>query len=388
MILLHKALDIASILFIFCCVVAFEFPVCGIPTRYLLLCFMMAITFAISPKAYKNPRVTKYLFLVVLGYLVLTIYSLLRGNNFEDICFYYSPVLFFCSLPTFLLLFKNRGIQRYLRVFEYSCFVLIIIFLYILIRTFVDPGWGLQFQEESSFVMVANYDFMPRVVLKTFVFLIPLTAYEMHRLSGVKFHLVFLLLLVVGILSQTFGIVLAQLAIYFLFLLKKHKKKEIITICLVGMVVGGASYSYIDENFLSNKESSVDYKSGQLSNFTKDMNFIDFLLGRGIGCKFKNFDGRGLNESQIEVAAVQLFQSCGLLFSWVLLYVYLLPALSIGFSFRGGNVRQFLAWSQTGIFFASMSNPYIWSGGVGLLFIVFTISYNSITNQNQLLLDE
>lgn len=386
--LLHKALDIASIFFIFCCVIAFKFPVFGIPARYLLLCLMMVITLIISPKAYNNPRVIKYLLLVIFGYLILTIYSLMRGNNFEDIAFYYSPILFFCSLPSFILLFKYNGIQRYLRVFEYSCFALIIIFLYILIRTFVEPGWGLQFQEETSFVLVTVYDFMPRVVLKTFVFLVPLTAYEMHRLSGVKFHLVFLLLLFVAIMSQTFGVVLAQLAIYFLFLLKKHKKKEIITICLVGMVVGGASYSYIDENFLINKESSVDYKSDQLNNFSKDMNFLDLLLGRGIGCKFKCFDGRGLNESQIEVAAVQLFQSCGLLFSWVLLYVYLLPALSIGFSFRGGNVRQFLAWSQTGIFLASMSNPYIWSGGVGLLFIVFTISYNSITNQNQLLFDE
>jgi hypothetical protein len=367
-------LDKGAVIFIFLCVFAFDFAFLGVRLRYLVMMGLIALTPVVCKKELRNKKIVEFYAFVIISYTVLVGYATIRGNDIDNIIFYLKPFLIFMIIPAFAYLFKKNGAERYMKVFTWSVFLLVGLFAYIVIKTINEPGDGLKLNDQQGLILVAVYDFLPRVVIKTFVFLVPATAYLVFKYNGIKLQLCFLLMVVIALLSMTLGIVVAVICVYLIILLLQKRRKDLIPLIVIGSLGYVVYFGLYKDTVMDTKENSADYKTEQMNNFTKDMGPVDLLLGRGIGCKFNDFDSRHIKEDIIEVAAVVLFQSGGLFFSLLFLYAYLGPAI-IALLYNKDDFLQMLAVSQIGLFISSLSNPYIWGGSVGLLFMVFIVAY-------------
>ena len=369
-------LDKLASAFLFLCVFAFEFPVMGVPLRYIIIVALFGLSLIICKRDFSNRRILFFGAIVFVSYSILAFQSIVvKGNDIGDYMFFVKPFLVFLAMPAYSHLFRKYGVDRYMRVFAYSMIGLILFFLYLIARTIINPGYGLGFNERSKLIMVAIYGFMPRIVFKNFVFLIPLAIYLLSKCKGWKKHLCFWGVFFIALLSQTFGIVLALLVVYFIFLYRCRAWGVLIPLCLIGGVSSAIIAGRVRDTFMETKADSTDYKSAQVMNITKNMEGLDYCFGRGLGCQFTNFDGRKISEPIIEVSGVQIFQSGGILFMWLIVYPYLLPVIPCLLSRRRFRKLQALSLSQFGIFAASFSNPYLWSGSVGLLFMMLFIAY-------------
>lgn len=375
-------LDKLAILFLVLCVFAFEFPVMGIPFRYFVITALFLLSLSVCKNEFHNQRTIIFWFTVLGFYCILMAYSLVfKLNEPANFFFFVKPFMVFLVIPAYSFLYRRYGLNRYMKAFTYAMVGLIALFLYLLIRTSMDPGYGLGLNEKSKLLVISVYDFLPRVMFENFVFILPLTSYLMSKTEGVKMHLCFLLMMVIALLSMTLGLVLSLIVVYLITLYRKGSWKAVISIAIAGCV---GFYIYINSPFiqsvLETKGDSADYKTAQLHNINKDMEDIDFAFGRGLGCVFKDFDGRHIVEPVIEIAGIQMYQSGGLFFIWLIIFPYIIPVIPCVLSRKVDKNSQMLALSQASVFAASFANPYIWSGSVGLLFMMLFVSYESSKN--------
>lgn len=375
--LLEKAIDKLLITFIFLNVFAFDFNFGGIPLRYIILCILFFLTFIVSPQEILSKHIISFYFVLLLLYSVLIFYSLICGNDIQNIISIVRPLSIFILIPTVSFMFRKNGHKRYINAFVVSVIILVFLFVYLFILSFVEPSKALDFSSKQDLIMILLYDFIPRVFIKTFVFIIPVALYFFLKYDGLKLFVSFIAVLSLSFLSQTFGIVFVVLILYTLVLYKKKKYGIVLFNIMFGLAVYCFMFLPISGSFLDVKEGSFSYKEQQISNIAKDMDGVKILTGRGIGAVFDELDGRKLKkERTIEVFTVQVFQYGGLLFSWLILYPYFFPILP----FLGSGVndpRFFLSYSQLGIIIASLSNPYLWGGGMGFFFIVITVAYKA-----------
>lgn len=372
-------LDKLAITFLVLCVFAFEFSFIGIPLRYYIVTSLFVLSLSVCKKEFSNRRTLRFWFFVSGAYCILMAYSVIvKMNEPSNFFFFIKPFMVFLVVPAYSLLFRRFGVERYMNTFAYAMLGLIILYLYLLVRTAMDPGYGLALNDRSKLLVIAVYDFMPRVVFENFVFIVPLASYLMSKTKGVKMHICFALMMVIALLSMTLGLVLALVVVYLVALYWKRSWRSIIPLALVGCL---CVYIYINSPFiqsvLDTKGDSADYKTAQLHNVNKDMEGLDFAFGRGLGCEFKDFDSRRITEPVIEIAGIQMYQSGGFFFIWLIIFPYLIPVIPYVLSRKVDKNSQVLALSQTSVFVASMANPYIWSGSVGLLFMMLFISYRS-----------
>lgn len=348
----------------------------GVPFRYYVITIILLLSIIVCKKEFLNPRFLGFVAIIIVAYSILMFYSvILRGNALSNFLFFLKPLLIFVITPAYSFLFKKYGIKKYLNWFVYSTIGIILLFIYILIRTIIDPSFGIGLNESSNLIGVAVYDFLPRIVLDTFVFIIPMAVYLMEKSKGTRIHLFFLVMLLTALLSMTFGLVLVIIIMYLVILYKKYSLKAIIPFVIVGCLGYFTYVGFIQDTIIETKGDSASFKEAQVENINKNMGAIELLFGRGLGCVFKDYDGRNENEPIIEVAGVQIYQSGGLLFMWLILFPYILPVIPFALSSRSDINEQMLSLSQIGIFLASFANPYIWSGSVGLLFMLLFVSY-------------
>lgn len=365
--MLARIVDLLIVLFICLNVIAFDFPVFNIPLRYIIFILILPISYVADSKNHFSFQYLRFIFFVITIYAMLFLYSVLRNNEFENILIFLRPLLVLFAIPAFQFVFKKYGINRYLKAFSIACIVMIVIFLCVFTLSVIDFNFANTLNDKEGLINVNIHQVLPRVVVKTFVFIIPFSAYIMNKIIGWRLHIFFILMMLISLLSQTFGIVLTIIAIYFYILKTRGLNFNLVlSICIILSIYLIFDSLYLDE-MISSKEGSADIKVDQVRNMFKDMDIISFLFGRGIGCNFTNFDSRLISEPIIEVVSVQIFQMGGLLFSFLILYVYLFPAIK-ALKYKNSNIR-FLALYQIGIFLASMFNPYLWGGGTGLLFV-------------------
>ena len=360
-----------AIAFLVLCVFAFEFPVMGIPLRYFVIAGLFVLSLMVCPKEFNNPRFIRFMATIGVSYTILMAYSVIvKLNTPENFFFFVKPFLVFLVIPAFSYLFRVRGPERYLNAFTYAMCGLIVLFLYILVRTAIEPGYGLGLNDKSKLLIVVVYDFLPRIVFENFVFLVPMGIYLMAKSKGVKMHLCFFAMIFIALLSQTLGIVGALIVAYMVTLYRKKSWGTLIPL-IIAFAVGYFVYTaYVADTIMATKGDSADYKADQVRNFDKDMGVLELAFGRGLGCEFKDFDQRHLTEPIIEVVIVQMFQSGGFFFIWLIIFPYLLPVIPYVISRKGDKITQVLSLSQACVFAASLANPYIWSGSVGLLFMM------------------
>lgn len=374
-----KLLDYGAIAFIFFNVLAFDFPIAGIPVRYILLVCMFLVTLCIKLDKSTQRAIYSFFVKVIIAYSLLISYSLIKGNDFQNVKLFITPLFIFLMIPTYAYLIKRNGVERYLNTFVFSNACLIVFFIYLLYRTIQDPGWGMRFGDSDSqaLVTVVVYDRLPRIIIKTFVFLVPAASYLLFKFDGVKMHLCFFVLLILSLISQTFGVTIGVIFVYLVVLLKKRKRKVLASYTVLAIIIGGLYFGVVADSLMENKEGSVGEKQEQVMNLSKDMGALDYLFGRGLGVEFVNFDARKCKDTYLEVAAVQIFQSCGLFFSLLFFVAYLFPAITL-LRKANNNTEYGLSYAQIGLIVSSLTNPYMWSGGVGLLFIVLIVAYLSV----------
>lgn len=365
-------LDILVSTFIFLNIFAFEFPIMGVPARFILLGVMVILTFIVEPKYYFSTQFLRFIGLAYLFYALLTCYSLILGNDFVNILLYIRPLLMLMSIPTFQYVFDRFGIERYLQSLSISCIALIFFFIILFVKSIIDPSFALQFGEEQKLVKIVVNDLGIRVGIKTFSFIIPFAIYIMSKIHGLYFYIFTIFIIIIAGLSQSIGIVIPIVIYYFFLLFSRNQRSALlISVSIIALIVFVEMESI--QAILTEKGNSAGVKTMQVKNLFKDMDFVNLMLGRGIGCEFNNFDSRGIKEVMIEVAAVQIFQSGGLIFSWLILFVYLRPAL-IAIKNNKPYLYKLLGYSHLAYFLAAMSNPYLWGGGA-LLLVIFIIAY-------------
>ena len=376
---IYKVIDKLLVLFIFLNVFAFDFFVGGLPLRYLALGGSFILTLFAAHKEVFNRIIFRFLFTIFVLYSILFLYSILCGNKIENILSFLRPLSIFVIIPSLSFMSRVNGIERYLNAFIGSVLLLIAFFCGLLVLSFIDPPTALHFSESQDLIMILNYNFIPRIIIKTFVFVIPTSFFFFNKYDGVKLNLIFVFFLIVSALSQTYALTIGIVLMYIISLKKKGNSSQLIFSLVMYLIFFLFLYTTIGQTALEMwdaKGDSVYYKEQQLSNFSKDMDGMKLLLGRGIGAEFVNMDSRHIKESVIEVAAVQLFQYGGLIFSWIILYTYVLVVLP-DIKRKFDDPRFFISVSQIGIFMASMSNPYLWGGGMGLFFVVLSVSYRA-----------
>ena len=376
MILLRKIIDKALILFIFLNVFAFDFAVIGIPLRYLLLIILVILTQILSPQEFQNKQFVNFLLIILFIYSFLGLYSIILGNELSNIMSVIRPFSILLLIPVFTLMIRKKGIERYVKAFVFSVSLLIVFFVFLLLFSIINPSEALNFSNSQDLVMILMYGFFPRVVIKTFVFVPSVALYTFIKYDGKKSLCFFFLFLLISVLSQTFAIIIVVVLEYIFVLLARKDFKSLMITGLLLFCTYIVIFLPIESSFLDVKEGSVSYKSQQVSNVVKDMDGFKILTGRGIGETFTNMDSRKEVEKNIEVSAVQLFQYGGLLFSWLLLYVYFAPIRPL-LTMSPHNKGYYIGYSQLGIIIASLSNPYLWGGGMGLFFIILAVAYKS-----------
>lgn len=376
---ISRIVDILVIFFIFLNVLAFDFPIAGINLRYIIFALLLITVFLADPSSFFSKKNINLLSLVFILYGILFLYSLLYGNSIENIMLFIRPLLVLFTIPAFTYVFRKYGVPRYLNCFAMACVTLLIVFVYVFTRSLLDFSFAQGLNDEEGLIFVNIHQILPRVVIKTFVFVIPFSIYIMGKLKGIWLHVFFVFMILVCLLSQTLGIVITTIIIYFYTLKMRGKIKYLYLSLLMLIGVYFVFDSIFLEEMFASKEGSASIKSEQIRNLLKDLDFVSFFFGRGIGCVFSNFDSRFISEPIIEVVAVQIFQMGGVLFSFIILYVYLRPAFN---TLWNNNIYiRIMSLCQIGIFIASMFNPYLWGGGTGLLFVAMIEACSSQANK-------
>lgn len=370
--LLILILDLLAITFVILNVLAFELPIGGIPLRFLVMGLMICVSFVVGNKYFQSKRFQGFIIISFGSYLILSCYSALRSNEIENIIMYDRPILMLLTIPAFMCLFECKGIERYLKTLSIACVAMVIMYIVVTYRIIQDPGYGEVLNKQQELIHAVINPIGVRVTFKTFVFLIPFSFYIMYKAKGFLYYLFSGLVLTISVASQTYGIVFPIFAFYFFLLYKRKKKIALVCSALMVFIILSVGAIYVGD-LLELKESSASEKSEQMQNLFKGMDGLSLLFGRGIGCVFDGFDIRELkDEPMIEVAFVQIFQWGGLLFTWLVLFVYIKPCID---AIRENDFySKLLGYSQAGLLLASMSNPYLW-GGTGLLLIVFIVAY-------------
>jgi hypothetical protein len=175
----------------------------------------------------------------------------------------------------------------------------------------------------------------------------------------------------------TFGYFFGVIIVLILYLAYEGYTYNLIILSLIILFCVTTILIDLESYFSPSKLYSINTKISQLVNgFTHD-NAISFLFGDGIGAPIIGLDERNLkNDFVIEVSPVLIYKVGGVFGSLMIIFIYSNHAI-IGYlkSLKSKNKEiAFLAISQIGMLFASVSNPYIWNGGTGILFVSMLIA--------------
>ena len=296
---------------------------------------------------------------------------LIMGNKLSDIFFFLKPILILFLIPTTYYLFDKGYINRISNAILYLSYGLILYYFIIISIFFYKPSLAFEYAERVDLFYLTFESFFPRVVFNNFVFVLIPVCYSL-LFSKKKFVLnIFIILVIFS--SGTFGLMIGLIGIYFIYFIYRKNFKILVSLSFFLIIATINFKSIIDDN----KLNSISYKISQLISFKNNISATSFLFGNGIGSKLPKLDKRSFSENLIEVSPVMLFLIGGIIGSIFYLYIYIKPLNKLKYIFLKNNKINlskhylFFCLIQLGIIFSSISNPYIWSGGVGLIMIIF-----------------
>lgn len=385
----YYIIDKLFILFLVCNVLYLDTFLLNINLRYALLA--LAVLMSIPNLRISSSVLNFFLFAFgCASYLFL--YGVLRGNNPSNVLSHLSPYLFLISILPLQCLSYRYGFDRYLKVILVLIFILVIYFLVLNVIFLQNRALAFHLAEIHQLIILTYdpADYFPRVVFKNFVLILPLFFFIFLKFKSFLLRLgLFVITLVLLFLSGTYGFFIGLMFGMMVYFSNRFGSKVtmIATLGIVFLFYFNLTYIFSDIlTFGELKQGSITIKSEQVNNITKDMNLFDFFFGRGVGSKFVSFDSRYIVDDMLEVSLVQAFQMGGLVTIFIILFIYgfhIIKYMAIQFNRKLNEMELFLLISQSCIFWSSLANPYIWSGGVGLLFVVFFSVFDSkLYNKN------
>jgi hypothetical protein len=338
-----------------------------------------------------DKRMIVFLSVYFIILLLIFLYSFAL-NPFTDVIGFLAPYGIFLMLPSIYYVVNIYGIEKYFHHMSISYLVLIIYFVYV-IYLFVAHG----FDQVNNLALLQNNLMVTyyreigdiRVTLKTFIFTVPLMLYVIifYQKIAVKI-LLFLILIYLQYKSKTYGLLISSFGVLFLlYFITSNLIKRIIAIILLGsalfLVVNNLE-SILELESFRYKLYSIELKITQIISSIEVLN-NSILFGHGFGYEIPPLDDRGDYGLVVEVYPVMLLILNGVIGMFGVLFLHLsIPIwLLIKYKYSKDKNALFLALSQISIVLASFFNPYIWSGGVGLFFIVFGVAYLSCLNITQ-----
>lgn len=359
--------------FTFLNVLVIDVKILGINIRYLIFAILVLIPFTLNKFLFRSDlELGKKIMLIAI--LLILYSSIFWSNDFSNISWFILPYFTFLLIPVFNVLYANYGPKKVLKVFVFAVYVLSAYFILLGISLLFFPSFAFGLAQSHDMVNIGIMENgLPRIFFKSCIFFIPVIVYQIIYSRNYFFKTVTISLFLIQIfLFFTYGLFIGVFTVVVLCLI--YKRRKILALALICCTSILVVYSLGSRDLYLSKSKlySFDAKISQLTNGFKFESWETFLFGHGIGAKIPDLDQRKLKDDfVIEVAPVMLYYVGGILFSALILFIYFWYALrGLVRSYRYfDDDLAFLSISHVGIVFASFSNPFVWSGGVGILFI-------------------
>lgn len=366
-----------------------DFKIGFINVRYLIFFSLIIVTFFLYGQKILSSKNIKFFIKVWCIAGLLLFYSLIiKGNLVSNAMWFINPYLVFLLIPVFNVLFSEFSPKKIIKLFVVQVYLLSFYFLFIAFCLLYKPDIAIYLSENHELTkFTVQQNGFPRIFIKTCSFFIPALIYHFiyHRSLVIKFSLITLTLIQIFILF-TYGLFFGVFVVIMLYFL--YKKKIIFFVSVSTILLFASLFVYNNKENLVEKSKlySIDIKISQFEKGLEKSSVSSFLFGDGVGAVIKDLDSRNLKDDfVIEVAPVMLYIVGGIFGSLLILYIYLwYPIKGFFLSCKiNNNELAFLSISQLGIIIASFTNPYIWSGGMGIFLIAMIISINHNLNLNE-----
>lgn len=375
-------IDKLVIAFMYVNVLTSSLSIGGVPVNKALMLFIIFFyaLYAVSSGVYVPQRVLAYIFTSLALIVTLATIGLIKGNIPEFIAGFVAPILVLAIIPVFFALFRRYSVERYLKqlLIAILCLSIVIIVIYAISITVRPVGFWINENLENYCVAYRemNLSWMDiskiRVIAKTSAFLPGglLIAYYCFKRNGSKVYLVAMALIAFSLyLNQTFTVLLAAaLSLYALSMTYRtgHYFKLVVGILSILIVVGGMSL-FLYKTFRY-KADSVGIKSEQV------VNALDYfvekpVLGQGLGYVYRDMDKRGTADPNLEVTYVMILTSTGVVGFLFYCFIYLFYPLKTVLWRNRARILTVLLLSHLAVIVAGAGNPFMLSGGMGLLFV-------------------
>lgn len=366
-----------------------DFKIGIINFRYLVFFTLIAVTFIIYGRNILNVKNINFFIKVGCVSWILVFYSfVVKGNILSNILWFIIPYLVFLLIPVFNVLFSEFSPKKIIKLFVFQVHLLSFYFIFILYCFLYKPDIAIYLAENHDLIkIILQENGFPRIFLKTCAFFIPALLYHFIYQKSTLAKILLITIVLIQIVSlQTYGLFIGVFAIIMLYFF--YKKKYVFFTLVSSVILFTSIYLFENrENFVDrSKLYSVDVKISQIQKGLEKSSAGSLLFGDGIGAKIKSLDSRNLKDDfVIEVAPVMLYVVGGIFGSLLILYIYLwYPIKGFYLSCKiNNNDLAFLSISQLGIIIASFTNPYVWSGGMGIFLITMIICINHNLNLNE-----
>ena len=370
-------IDKLLILFIYTCVLTTKSLIFGMILNKVIASLLLFFYFVYFLGNKKNIAISRgtlcYIYISFLMIAILVGIGLLKGNDFENIINFITPLFILLIIPALVSVIKVYGTERYLHhvlnAIGFLSFCVLIIFVF----SINNRNFGFSINQYFSLFAVSYPEIGIRIHAVTGAFYpagLLLSYYFILKNRGIKYYLLFLLIAFALYVYQSYSVYAAAFisfcAYVFIFKGKVIFKKIIIfTLIIIGLILffGNVPMSM-------QKKGSADIKAEQTINC---LNIFrdEPLLGRGLGYVYHDIDTRHKDAVILEVSYMAILASTGIIGSLFYAFIYLYYPVKFVFQKKTNMAVSPVFFSCLSILIAGVGNPYIWSGCMGFFFIIF-----------------
>jgi len=376
-------IDKLIIVFLYVNILAPKVTIAFFPFGKLLigLALFLYLLYAMTHSADISTKSISYIFISITFISILSLIGIFKGNQISNIINYITPIFILFTIPVFYSLFRLYNIERYI---SHVLNAVVILALYICI-IFIFCGIlnmrelvsiineNLYFMSAVSYppsgirISVVTGGFLPIGLLIAYYFIIKKPAF--------RYYLFFAIISFALYLSQTLilwfcGVFV--LLFFTFFRIRKISSKMIAMIAL--LIIIGLLAITTPQDFIAYKEESFIQKGKQIV-LALDMFGNKPFLGEGLGYVYRSsiVPGAVSREENVvlEVSYAMILSSTGLIGVLFYSFIYLYYPFKFLLKKSKNLIMKLFFVSHLAVLIAGISNPYIWSGGMGLLFICF-----------------
>lgn len=373
-------IDKLFIAFIYCAVLSSKFHIFGFPVNGILIGSILVLYFMYILVEKKSAAISKaallYIIVTFEFVILLAIIGILKGNNINGIMKFIMPVFVLLIIPVFKELKNAYGIEKYLFHILRAIFILslgaLIVYLLFAKTGYLNDLYGKNFY----LFQVTKPDLGIRVHTVTGAFYasgLILAYYFLLAKRGLRYLLVFFIILLALYINQSFSIYFsAFLSLLFFSLLfgRRFNAGRKVNLFFGIFIIVGVLLILGGYNIPIGRQDSVDIKWEQFIN-ASDLFYNNPILGKGLGHIYENMDIRGNRSIVLENSYITLLASTGILGFSCYLFIYLYYPIMFVLKKYKTATSIALFFSFLSILVASIGNPYLWSGSMGLFFIIF-----------------